>query len=81
MRNSADEVRGIPVRIRFDGSQYFVSDIRLDLYGAGSSIGEALEDYWLAVEDCYADLSEHADRLADHLCDHLAYLRQVLGEA
>lgn len=75
-----DEVHGIPVRIRFDGTQYFISDERLDLYGAGSSIAEAREDYWLAVRDYYGDLSANAGRLARPLQEHLAYLRQVLGE-
>jgi prevent-host-death family protein len=75
-----DEVRGIPVRIRFDGSQYFCSDERLDLYGVGNSIDEAREDYWLAVQDYYADLSANADNLARPLQEHLSYLCKVLGE-
>ena len=75
-----DEVHGIPVRIRFDGTQYFISDERLDLYGAGSSIDEAREDYWLAVRDYDADLSANAGHLAGPLQEHLAYLRQILDE-
>jgi prevent-host-death family protein len=75
-----DEVCGIPVRIRFDGEQYFISDDRLDLYGAGATIAEARADYALAAKEYYADLLAHADRLARPLQDHLAYLRQVLGE-
>ena len=74
------EVHGIPVRIRFDGALYFVSDDRLDLYGVGNSIDEARQDYWLAVQDYYADLSANADRLARHMQEHLAFLRQVLDE-
>ena len=74
------QVRGIPVRIRFDGAQYFVSDERLDLYGVGASIDEAREDYALAANDYYADLLQNADRLAQPLREHLAYLRQMLGE-
>ena len=77
-------VCGIPVRIRFDGTQYFCSDDRLDLYGAGSSSDEAREDYRLAIQDYYADLLASAkggsDRLAKPLREHLAFLRQVLGE-
>jgi prevent-host-death family protein len=73
------EVCGIPVRIRFDGAQYFVSDDRLDLYGAGATIEEASEDYALAAQEYYADLDAHADRLARPLCEHLVYLRQVFG--
>jgi hypothetical protein len=76
-----DEVCGIPVRIRYDGDQYFVSDDRLDLYGVGASIDEARQDYALAVQEYYANLLENADRLARPLAEHLAYLRQVLGEA
>jgi hypothetical protein len=65
------------VRIRYDGKQYFVSDDRLDLYGAGATIQEAREDYALAAKAYYADLSANADRLAKPLREHLAYLRQV----
>lgn len=38
------EVRGIPVRIRYDGELYFVNEDRLDLYGAGATLQEARED-------------------------------------
>jgi prevent-host-death family protein len=72
------EVRGVPVRIRYDGERYFVSDDRLDLYGAGATLDEAREDYALALEAYYADLSANADRLAPPLRAHLAYLRELL---
>ena len=75
-----DEVCGIPVRIRFDGEQYFVNDDRLDLYGVGATIEEAREDYTLAARQYYADLLAHADRLARPLQEHLATLRQALGQ-
>lgn len=74
-----DEVLGIPVRIRFDGEQFFVNDERLDLYGAGASLDEARSDYAMAVQEYYADLQANADHLARPLQDHLAYLRRVLG--
>ena len=73
-----DEVHGIPVRIRYDGERYFVSDDQLDLYGVGTTLQAAREDYALAVDSYYADLSANADRLAAPLREHLAYLRQVL---
>jgi hypothetical protein len=73
-----DEVHGIPVRIRYDGERYFVSDDQLDLYGVGATLQAAREDYALAVDGYYADLSANADRLAKPLREHLAYLRQVL---
>jgi prevent-host-death family protein len=76
-----DQVCGIPVRIRFDGAQYFVSDERLDLYGVGASIDEARADYEVAATEYYADLLQNADRLAQPLREHLAYLRQVLGKS
>lgn len=75
-----DEVHGIPVRLRFDGAQYFCSDERLDLYGAGGSLDEAREDYWLAVQDYYADLVANRDHLAPPLQEHLAYLGQILED-
>ena len=71
------KVHGIDVRIRFDGNQYFVSDDPLDLYGVGSSIEEARNDYWLALQEYYAHLSEAAGRLAGHLEDDLAFLHRV----
>jgi prevent-host-death family protein len=75
-----DEVHGIPVLVRFDGEHYFVSDDILDLYGVGQTLDDAREDYWLAVQDYYADLSANADHLAGHLQGHLAYLRQILAD-
>ena len=75
-----DQVHGIPIRIRFDGDRYFASDDRLDLYGVGNSLDEARQDYWLAVQDYYADLSANADSLATHLKQHLDFLRQVFDE-
>ena len=52
------EVHGIPIRIRFDGERYFVTDDHLDMYGVGGSPEEAKRDYWLAVQDYYEDLTE-----------------------
>jgi len=62
-----DKVRGIPVHIRFDGDNYFVSDEGLNLYGVGTSVEEAREDYRTAVKDYYADLSANADSLVAYL--------------
>lgn len=75
-----DEVNGIPVRIRFDGDQYFISDDRVDQYGVGATLQEAREDYALAVRAYHADLLANADRLAKPLQAHLAYLNQVLEQ-
>ena len=75
-----DEIHGIPVRIRFDGERYFVTDDRLDLYGVGGAPAEAKLDYWLAVQDYYEDLAANADRLADRLQEHLTFLRHILDE-
>jgi prevent-host-death family protein len=75
-----DEVHGIPVLVRFDGERYFISDDVLDLYGVGRTLDEAREDYWLAVQDYYEDLSANADRLAGHLQEHLAFLRRIFAD-
>lgn len=72
-------IRGIPVRIRYDGERYFVDDEIVDLYGVGATLSEARDDYWLAVQDAYADLSAQADQLAPILQQQLAYLRQVFA--
>ncbi len=76
----AGEMRGIPVRIRFDGEQYFVSDDQFDLYGQGRTLEAARQDYWLAVQDYLADLEADADRLAPYLADRLARLRTLLSK-
>lgn len=73
----SDEVHGIPVRIRFDGDRYFVSDDVLDMYGIGDTIKEAEEDYWIAVQEYYDDLSANADKLVGYLREHLAFLQGV----
>jgi prevent-host-death family protein len=75
-----DEVHGIPVRIRFDGERYFVSDDQLDLYGAGATLGDARQDYWLAVQDYYADLSANEPHLAEYLQEHMTFLRQIFDQ-
>ena len=74
-----DEVHGIPVHIRFDGDNYFVSDEVFKLYGVGASVEEAREDYWIAVQEYYADLSANADSLAAYLQEHLDFLRKVFA--
>jgi len=75
-----DEVHGIPVRVRFDGQQYFINDDVIDLYGVGDTPDEARQDYWLAVQDYYDDLTTNAGRLAGHLQEHLAFLRQIFPD-
>ena len=76
----SDQVRGIPVRVRFDGERYFIADDRFDLYGVGRTLDEAREDYWLAVQDYYDDLSANADSLARYMQEHLVLLRHILSE-
>ncbi len=75
-----DTIHGIPVRVQYDEERYFVSDDIVDLYGVGRTLTEAREDYWLAVQGAYTDLSTHADRLAPHLTKQLDYLRQIFSE-
>jgi len=33
-----DQIHGIPVRVRFDGERYFISDDVVDLYGVGNTM-------------------------------------------
>jgi hypothetical protein len=74
-----DRVHGIPVRIRYDGDRYFVADEVVDLYGVGSTLDEARQDYWTAAEECYAELSANADRLAAPLKAQLSHLQDIFG--
>ena len=76
-----DAVHNIPVRVRFDGEQYFVSDDEFDLYGEGPSLAAAKEDYWLAVQDYVDDLETDADHLAPYLAARLARLRKLLASS
>jgi hypothetical protein len=67
----------IPTRVRYDGKRYFVSDDLINLYGVGSTVEEAHQDYWTAVKGYYADLSANADHLVAYLKAHLAYLQDL----
>jgi prevent-host-death family protein len=73
------KIHGIPVRIRYDGERYFISDDIVDLYGVGATLEEARQDYWAALQDCYADLSANANKLAAPLEAHLAYLQGLFA--
>jgi len=75
------EIHAIPVHIRFDGERFFISDDRFNLYGEGPTLDAARNDYWLAVQDYYADLQADADRLAPYLADHLAQLKLIMAAA
>jgi prevent-host-death family protein len=74
-----DQVHGLPVRVRFDGERYWINDNTLDLYGVGDTIDDAKQDYWLAAQDYYADLTANTDRLASHMQAHLEILRRVVA--
>lgn len=71
----------IPVKIRFDGERYFISDDAFDLYSEGSTLETAKQDYRLALQDYLADLEADADRLAPYLVERLARLREILDSA
>ena len=73
-----DRIHGIPVHVYFDGSRYFIRDDQFDLYGEGTTLESARQDYWLAVQDYLADLEADADRLAPYLADRLTRLRALL---
>jgi len=76
---ATSDVRGIPVRIRFDGSRYFVSDDPFDLYGEGATLDAARQDYWLAVQEYRVDLEADAVRLAPYLAERLERLRALMA--
>ncbi len=76
-----DQIHGIPVVVRFDSGRFFITDEQFDLYGTGPTLDAAHEDYWLAVQEYYADLSADADRLAPYLAKRLSKLRDILAQA
>ncbi|MEE8392181.1 MAG: type II toxin-antitoxin system prevent-host-death family antitoxin [Anaerolineae bacterium] len=75
-----DQIHGIPVVIHSDGKRFFITDEQFDLYGTGPTLDIAREDYWLAVQEYYADLSADADRLAPYLAERLTKLRDILAQ-
>lgn len=75
-----DQIHSIPVVISFDGERFFISDEQFDLYGVGSTLDAAREDYWLAVQECYDDLNADAERLAPYLAERLSKLEDILGQ-
>lgn len=74
-------IDGIPVKIRFDGKRYFISDDAFDLYSEGSTLETTQQDYRLALQDYLADLEADADRLAPYLAERLTRLREILDSA
>ncbi|MFQ6100278.1 MAG: type II toxin-antitoxin system prevent-host-death family antitoxin [Anaerolineae bacterium] len=80
-RGALDVIHDIPVRVRFDGKQYFVSDDEFDLYGEGPSLEAAKEDYWQAVQDYVEGLEADADHLAPYLAARLARLQRLLSSS
>lgn len=62
-----------------DGDNYLVTDEIIPLYGVGSTVEEALDDYRSALVEYYETLEEDADRLAKHLREQLELLRQVFA--
>jgi prevent-host-death family protein len=76
----ADQIRGIPVQVFFDGQIFFISDDQFDLYGEGQTLETARRDYWFAVQDYLTDLEADAERLAPYLADRLARLRALLAD-
>lgn len=75
---ASDVIHSIPVRVRFDGERYFVSDDEFDLYGEGPSLEAAETDYWLAVQDYMEDLEADVDHLAPYLAVRLQRLLALL---
>ena len=79
-QGEVNEIHHIPVRIRFDGDRYFISDDQFDLYGEGLTLESARQDYWAAAQDYLADLEADADRLAPYLAERLARLHTILAQ-
>ena len=75
-----DQIHGLSVRVRFDGQSFFISDDQFDLYGEGSTLETARQDYWVAVQDYLADLEADRGRLTPYLADRLARLRALLAD-
>lgn len=68
-------VLGIPVTIDTDSDLFTVTDYEINMYGVGSTLQEAIEDYKGFVQAYFEDLKANEDRLGDNLKQHLCYLR------
>lgn len=68
---------GIPVSIESDENTIVVTDYIVNMYGAGNSIQEAVEDYKISIKAYFEELQEDGERLGSSLTQHLCYLRNI----
>jgi len=62
-----------------DGDDYLITDEVIPMYGVGPTVEEAMDDYRSALVEYYDSLEEDADRLSEHLQEHLRLLRKVFA--
>ncbi len=68
---------GIPVTIEIDEGSIVVTDYIVHMYGVGTSIKEAVEDYKISIKAYFEELQKEEDMLGDNLTQHLCYLRNI----
>jgi hypothetical protein len=71
-------VFGIPVEIEIHEDVVLVTDCKINMYGVGDSIDEAIEDYKASIKAYFEELQEHEKRLGSNLKYHLYFLRSKL---
>jgi hypothetical protein len=68
----------LPVLLEYDGAQFIASSADLNVYGAGKTELDALDDFRQAVADFYFSLK--GEKLGTDLKRRFAYLRSVIRE-
>jgi len=77
--NRHHTVLGIPVTIERDNDLFTVTDYEINMYGVGSTIEDAIEDYKDFVKSYFEDLKANEDKLGENLRWDLCYLRSKAG--
>lgn len=66
----------IPVEVELLDDAVHVADQQVNMYGAGTTLRAALNDYQASLVDYFEWLASHEPTLAEHLQEHLAWLRR-----
>ncbi len=73
--------RLLPVKVEEGGEGYIVSDDIVEMYGTGPTVEEAMNDYRVALLDCYESLLETEGELSDTLQKRLDFLKRIFEPA
>jgi len=79
--SSQDVIFGIPVIIEYDeDGTIIITDDKINMYGVGDTITEAIKDYKSVVLSYFDDLKLNEKKLGQPLKTHLNYLKDRLKD-